>query len=390
MAISRIISFATDAFRTRNAELPVNLTILAKLFVIIFWAKFGWRGFDYPFLPFVSFFDQIPFPTLWLRGLQLTALICSLMIILNYRIRAACFVLGLTVLVGILAARLSYSNNRLLFAFVMMLVGLYKPDRRLDFLRLQMGFLYFGAAFNKILDPAWRSGLFFENWSSVLGHTWYASLATFFPPLTLSMLVCWAVIVIEFILAAAWCSGRFRSPLIWIGAPFHMMLSFYMGASFGMFFHLAPVCYFILAEWPKNPIEVHYPDNRTSWARVHRFFERIDVDRFFRWSPVPQVRDAHQSGSESQTNLGTLSVGIGGKNETGFHALRLLVLYSPLTWFVLCVLVLAFTPKGVLSVATYILCISGLFLFSRLFDPIGQRIVDWIIARPPPMPITIP
>jgi len=388
MALSTLLNFAAGIFRTRNAELPVHLTLVAKLFVIIFLAKFGWRYFGPPFLPFVPLFDEIAFPTLWHRGIQLIALGCAVMILFNQRIRAACFILGLTVLVGILAARLSYSNNRLLFSVIMLLIGLYRPGRGFDFLPLQMGFLYFGAAFNKILDPAWRTGLFFENWSSVLGHTWYANLTTLFPPQMLSMLVCWSVIIIEFALLAAWLMAAFgirwhRAPLIWVGVPFHMALSFYHGASFGMFFHLAPVCYLILAEWPKEPIQVRYQEGRPFWARLRRWFERFDFDRFFKWRPVRQADEVRHAGTENKGHAEILSVEVDGKTETGFRGLRLLFLYNPLTWFVLCVLALVLTPKGVLSVATYVLCISGLFVLSRLFDPIGQRFVDWLSARPP-------
>lgn len=382
MALPRILDIAAGVFRMRNAELPIQLTLLAKLFAIIFVAKFGWRWFGPPFLPFIPFFDEIAYPGLWHRGLQLTALGCAAMILLNQRIRLACFVFGLTVFVGILSARLSYSNNRLLLACVLLLIGLYRPGQRFDYLRLQMALLYFGAAFNKILDPDWRSGVFFENWSSVLGHTWYANLATLFPPLTLSMLVCWAVIVIEFILTAAWCSGRYRLPLIWVGVPFHFALSFYHGASFGMFFHLAPACYLILAEWPKELIQVRYAGEHKSLNRVRRFFERIDFDGFFHWVPVKQDANVHHPGADCQSVPEGLVVRAGEKDETGFRALRLLVLYSPITWLVLCVLLLIVTPKGMLTVASYGLCIGGLLVFSRLFDPVGARLFNGMVDRP--------
>ena len=75
------------------------------------------------------------------------------------------FLLGMSLLLSVLASKAYYGNNKTFCGLMLVLASLHQPGQSPWMLRLQMVIVYFGAGLNKLLDPDWRSGVF---WPSLL------------------------------------------------------------------------------------------------------------------------------------------------------------------------------------------------------------------------------
>ena len=173
-----------NPLRLGNTPLPVPLLLSAKLIVVTMLATGHVWTLPDPFLPFVSVFDRIGNPAGFRTALQILFLVGSAGLLFNRRVRLASFVVGATILVGIASSRIYWANNTFFAGAFLTLIGLYASERSVWLLRAQVALIYFGAALNKVLDPDWLSGQFFEHWAVVnLEHDLYIRVAALLPPM---------------------------------------------------------------------------------------------------------------------------------------------------------------------------------------------------------------
>jgi len=368
-----------NPLRLSGTPLPVPLLLSAKLIVVTMLATGHVWALPDPFLPFLSVFDRVGAPELFRAALRTFFLAGSVSLVLNRRVRLASFVVGATMLVGIASSRIYWANNTFFCGSVLTLIGLYSSERSVWLVRAQVAIIYFGAGLNKALDPDWRSGQFFEHWTVVnLEHDLYIRAAALLPPLSLSKLMCWATIVTEFSLFAGFVVPRLWPLAIWLGILFHASMTIFTGITFVLFLYVAPAAYFAFARWPGSTTEVIYDGDCGLCAQTKRWFEAFDLDGAFRWT-------AFQSGIGERFGIasGDLEKRVhvvvdGSRAAEGFEALKLMMLYNPVTYFgMLAILMLLHNgPAWIRSVAL----VGMIGAFFPLFNRVGQSVYD-LVAR---------
>ena len=167
---------------------------------------------------------------------------------------------------------------------VLTLIGLYTSERSVWLLRIQVAMIYFGAGLNKILDPDWLSGQFFEHWTVNLEHDLYLRAAALLPPMALSKFLCWATIATELSLFVGFAWPRLWVFAIWLGILFHAAMTLFTGITFVLFLYVAPIAYFAFARWPRTTTEVIYDGDCGICAKTKRWFEALDFEGAFRWT----------------------------------------------------------------------------------------------------------
>ena len=210
-ALSSTLELALPSWnplRCGGTALPVNLLIMAKAIAIALLLTNHVRLLPDPFLPFVPALDRIP-PLLFQRTVQLVFIASAVTLIFNRSVRLSSFLLGMSIILSVVASKAYYGNNKTLCGFIFFLTSLYQPGQSPWMLRLQLVIVYFGAGLNKILDPDWRSGIFFENWAANRLHErMYLALVPLLPHLALAKLMSWFTILTELGLSGAFLIRR--------------------------------------------------------------------------------------------------------------------------------------------------------------------------------------
>src|ERR1700680_3330397 len=101
-------AMSRNPFRFGGSELPMPLILVAKLLAVCILGRFIWRDLPDPFLPMVPVLDlfrSTPYFGWALRG---AVLIGSVAVLLNYRARAACLMIGSVFLLGTLTSRVYF------------------------------------------------------------------------------------------------------------------------------------------------------------------------------------------------------------------------------------------------------------------------------------------
>lgn len=367
-----------NPLRLSGTPLPVPLLLSAKLIVVTMLATGHVTTLPDPFLPFLSVFDRIGDPALFRTALQVLFLAGSAALLLNRGVRLASLVVGMTILVGIAASRIYWANNTFFMGAVLTLIGLYTSERSVWLLRVQVAMIYFGAGLNKILDPDWLSGQFFEHWTVNLEHDLYRRAAALLPEMALSKFMCWATIATEWSLFVGFAWPRLWVFAIWLGILFHAAMTLFTGITFVLFLYVAPAAYFAFARWPRTQTEVIYDGDCGICAKTKRWFEALDFEGAFRWTTF-QSGTGDRFGISRDALAKRLHVVVDGERiAEGFQAFKLMLLYNPVTWFVMLgvLLSLHWGPAWARSLA-----IAGMIgFFFPAFDRVGQAAYD-LVAR---------
>jgi hypothetical protein len=265
-------------------------------------------------------------------------LLCgSAALFLNWRVREASLVLGVTILVSILASRPTYSNNLAYCGSLLFMIGLQGPGEP-KLLRLQVAMLYFGAGLNKFLDPDWRSGQFFQYWfAHIYKHDWYLRIAEHLPELLLSKIISWMSFSTELGLSAILLIRRLHPVAIWVGLAFHTGMLVMTNLTFQMFFFAACASYLAFVQWPKDRMTLLYDAGCCRYTRARSFFEAIDLEHRVDWVGFHEANDSRFDLRDQRVRE-SVHLLVGDKHYSGFAAFRMLVLYNPLTYFALVVI----------------------------------------------------
>jgi predicted DCC family thiol-disulfide oxidoreductase YuxK len=377
-AVSAPVRHASwNPFRCGGTALPVNLLAMCKALAIALLITHHFTQLPTPFLPFIPGLDSIP-PLLFQRTLQTVFVTAALTLLFNRSVRLSAFLLGATMLAGVLASRAYYGNNKTFCGLILVLTGLYERGRDPMALRLQLVLVYLGAGLNKLLDPDWQSGLFFNFWAvSRVRHPLYLALDRMLPHLFLARALSWFTIATELGLSVAFLAPRFFPAGIWLSLTLHAGMLLFTGSTFNLFFYGMTASMLIFANWPAAPVLVLYDGDCGLCARTKRWMERFDLEGMFRWR-------AYQSGaglafgiSEADSSRRLYLI-----NDTriysGFGAFRMMVLWNPISYLLTYVILAAPGPGDSRFRSGFVLIL--LLAFSPITTPIADGIYS-LIAR---------
>ena len=161
--------------------------------------------------------------------------------------RSACLALASLIAVTIFTHPTWFAHNRLFVAALLFMVSV-STQRFFFLLRWQVALVFLVAALDKLTEPAWRDGRFFESFIAQLsrfGLMWSTNgtvgepnaLATFLADSgsrPVWMLVGLAVIALELVLAACFFFGARLGA--WLNALFHVSVFVLTGSTMGQFF----------------------------------------------------------------------------------------------------------------------------------------------------------
>ena len=375
MSAARKLSL--NPLRCDGTELPEPLLLMAKLIALSILLTSEWRALPDAFLPFLPFLAVVHHTALFRWGLKIALLGSVAALLFNRWVRTACTVAGSVFLIGMLASRPYFTNNRMFTGCILFLLGLYQPRQKFPLLRLQIVLVYIGAALNKLLDVNWRDGQFFQYWSGIyVKEPLYFWVASLLPEKGMALVMSWSTMAIECLLAVGFLFRRFWSNAIWLGLLFHAASIFLTNRTFGIFICVLPASYLAFANWPEEPFTVLYDGDCGFCSRTRRSFERFDFGHKFNWVPFQQTQEHY--GIPESSLLQRVYVAGGGKTSGGYAAFQRLFLYNPVTYFVMAFL-LATPPVSLIVYRRWLIFVL-LAIFSPLFAPVGEKVYA-LVAR---------
>lgn len=320
---------ALNPFRVSGTPMPPNLLLMCKIIALAILATRHFRILPDPFLPFIDGLDRFADPATFRVVLQTTAVVSALALLCNRSVRVNALVLGSCLLIGVVSSKAYYGNNKTFCGLALVLAGLSDFDRPPYLLRWQLALVYFGAALNKLLDPDWQSGLFFQHWAGEkLQNPVFIAVSNALPPLVAGKIVCWGTAFAELAAAIGLLVPRLVPLALLINVMFQVGLLEFTGTTFTLFFYGMQAANLAFITWPER-LAVSY-DSSCPGQRVLRFGLRLlDADGLQDWRSEP----------------GRLRVDNRGASYTGFAAIQRLLLFSPVFWMTMTTL-LAITPTA--------------------------------------------
>lgn len=233
----------------RHAALPPNLVLAARVIAIALAVR-GDTPFP-PFLPYVGVIDAIGHAEAVAFLSRNVARLGLLLILLTPFVRVGAALTGVMFLFGLVACRPCHSVAHTFVACALVVISL--SDRRWGsgLLRAQVVILYAGAALNKLFDPDWWNGRYFETLMvDRHGHAAYGWLASQLPPRSLSTVVGVLTIAAQAGIAAAVLSARTRRLALVTGVWFHGVMVLLLDNTFGPFVVTLLASYLAFVDWP--------------------------------------------------------------------------------------------------------------------------------------------
>ncbi len=140
-----------------------------------------------------------------------------------------------------------------------------------------------------------------------------------------------------------------------------------------MFFFAMMVSYLAFIDWPDG-LPVFYDGDCGFCTQTRNLFARLDLEGMFDWVPFQQT--SNRFGVSEAALHKKLHLVVGDKVYAGFAAFKMMLLYNPITYFVLALLLA--TPW--LEPVRYRLAFVLLVFFSPVCEPVGEFAYD-LIAR---------
>ncbi len=286
----------------------------------------------------------------------------ALCLLFNVSVRLSAFIAGAAVFVSILASKPFYSNNMLYGSLLLILTGLFERRAGCWILRLQTAIMYLGAGLNKLMEPDWRSGQFFQHWFGVTHHhLWFIKVGAAFPPLLFSRLTSSSIIFLELAFVPALLYRRTAPLAMWTVIAYHTGIVALTGSTFGVFYYSIGASMLAFVDWPQRPFRISFVSEKM--ARLAKGLRHtIDPDGAF------------VALSEERRSM----LVVGKTTETGVTALLRALLLCPATYFLL--LFLIKLPESVLHMRRPI-TIIGVLLFAPVAFKSAARSLRMPAAR---------
>lgn len=303
--------------QVKGTDMYPSTLLVAKLLWLVLFFHGTLSVFEVPFLPLMRPLDALR----WQAGaitlaMQAMFFLGGVSLLFNFRPRIACVVLGVTILLLLLGNRTTYRNHIFICACAFLIGAAHDRDERPWLLVWQVAVLYVFSGINKLWEPDWRSGQFFDAWlGSSIG--WYQWAAARFAPGVFGAMLAWGTIAFEMTLGIVFLFQRTRAVAIWLAAGFHIGLFVMLdSATFGFFLHNAMILLLAFVPWDLARAELLVPER---WLRLLR--------AVLPWAD----HDGHLAVCESGNGRwGLLVPGVGGMS--GLAALRGAVTRLPVVW----------------------------------------------------------
>jgi predicted DCC family thiol-disulfide oxidoreductase YuxK len=357
--------------------LPPHVFLMAKLIALCLLLTGVWRRLPYPFLPFLSILDHVGPPAVFRGVLQAVFVGSAVFLLFNQHVRMACLLLSSTIFLAILSSRPFYESNRLFCACLLFLAALQQRGEKPWLVRWQVAILYLGAGLNKLTDVDWRSGQFFEDWLvGIHHHTLYSKVAGWLPGMLLSKLMSWGTVLTEHGLFVGFSVPRFYGLAIWGNLIFQTALMFSTRRTFGMFYYAMLASSLSFVDWPQPGLTTLYDGACELCVAIKKVFQNLDLEGWFHWVPFEVTATHDRSSKEFRGQLRLV-----GERHTyeGFRAIRMMLLYNPLTYLVLAT-ILAVPEPSKFAYRRW-LGVIALILFSPPLVPVGQALYNWAARR---------
>ena len=360
-----------NPLRCGGQELPTNLVIMVKAIAVALLLTRHFLLLPDPFLPFIPGMDLIP--GAWFqRGVQVLMVSGAIALLFNVRIRLASLLVGMSLLLGVVASKAYYGNNKTFCGLMLVLASLYQPGHSPWMVRLQLVVVYFGAGLNKLLDADWRSGVFMHTWAANRLHQpVFRAFEPLLPPLVLSKLLCWFTIVTELGLSVLLLLRPLYAVGIWLSILLHSGMLLFTGSTFTLFFYGMTAAMLAFVDWPSEPMTVIYDGDCGFCNKARRFFERMDLEKAFRWERSQAAELECFGITPEMARERAYLVGV-GRVYGGFRAFRAMLLYNPAVYVVTYIVLAAPGPRD--SNFRNVLVVILLVLFSPLLTPVGEAL----------------
>lgn len=365
-----------NPLRLTGLGLPPQVVLLCRVLAVAVLFTNHQALLQTPFLPFLDVF-LIPPPDGVLLALRVLLVAGCLGVLFTNRVRlfAVCAAAGL--LGGVLSARTYYGNNKTFAGLLFLLAALSAEKGPPRLIQWQLALVYFGAGFNKLLDPDWRSGLFFDHWAAVrLENPAYQWLAAQLPPLLAGKLFCWYTIVAEIGLAAFMLRPTRPAWILWGSGLFQCGLLLFTGSPFTLFFFAMQAALLAFAPWPDSPVIVIWDGSCGLCRRTRDFVSRLDFDPVFDWRPL-QSGIGDRFGLSAERLRQAMHAAGDGWLLSGYAAFRRMALHLPLFWILLTAAV-ALAPG---ALERRLLVGAALFFLLPLSNPFGDAAYSWVARR---------
>lgn len=260
----------------QKTELPPHIILSLK--ALLLYVLFIHHGLfivsisRLPFLPFLEFLDNIPF---FVFSFAAGVLLLSILLIFlkkgNYQLLS--LLSGLIILFMILSSKNLFSNSLTFVACLLVLIGFYRGKTTI--FRMQISLLYLGAAINKIFDPDWWSGQFFDFFFREIFNV--SPYISYVPAgdLTVAASFGIATIFIELLLGIIVLIPGLTRLTILLGILFHGgMLLVTSGTLSVRFFYIMSTAYLMISGL--NIKAVHISHNSGIIARIFSFPDLSD------------------------------------------------------------------------------------------------------------------
>lgn len=347
MALPSALSGPWNPLRITGTPMPPNLLLMCKIIAVAILATEHFRILPDPFLPFIDGIDRLVPPEVFRRTLRTAAVMSAVLLLCNRGVRLSALVLGSCLLLGVVSSKAYYGNNKTFCGLALVLAGLSDFDRPAYLLRWQLSLVYFGAALNKLLDPDWQSGLFFEHWAGTkLKNPVYLAASSALPTLLAGKLVCWGTLLAEFAAAIGLLLPRLVPWALVVNTLFQVGLLEFTGTTFTLFFYGMQAATLAFIAWPRM-LAIEADGRKLSHRLLRRLLRCFDPDGLQHWltSAAPD---------RLRLNLDD------GRVITGFAVIQRLLLFSPAFWLAM-TLLLARTPDA-LSRRLLVAGVLGFFI----------------------------
>jgi hypothetical protein len=182
------------------------------------------------------------------------------------------------------------------------------------------------------LEPAWRSGQFFQFFAVSVPLPFYSGATRLIPAHTLAVLMSWFTIITELLLSVAFLFRGWWKYAIRGSLAFHFALTALTRESFGTFAFAVPACMLAFVEWPTRPVLILYDPDYAFCRRVRLWLTRFDFDRILDWQPCPPAA-SHAPATDTRREWFSLHSDQG--LWTGYAGIRQAILYFPVTYLLI-------------------------------------------------------
>src|SRR5262249_60215406 len=189
------------------------------------------------------------------------------------------------------------------------------------------------------------------------------------PAMLLAKLMCWGTIVAELGMSATFLVRKWFRFGILVSILFQSSLLLVTGTTFNMFFYATQAALLMFVDWPRSRWLVIYDGDCGFCMRSKRRVERFDLEGLPDWRPF-QSGAGHAHGITDAEASERIYLVAGKKIYSGFRAFRMMLLFNPVTYFVIAVVIGA--PRGDASTYRRIVVAALLAFLLPPFVPIGE------------------